>query len=56
MLNRSNKSERIIEMNNRFCIQLQNEIDEIQEKLGKLDANFAVKKKNFSTVSFINNQ
>ncbi|CAF3428145.1 unnamed protein product [Rotaria socialis] len=49
MLNRSNKSERIIELNSRFCIQLQNEIDEIQEKLVKLDANFAVKKKNFST-------
>ncbi|CAF1088574.1 unnamed protein product [Rotaria sordida] len=49
MLNRSNKSERIIEMNNRLCIQLQNEIDDLQEKLSKLDEEFLVKKKNFST-------
>ncbi|CAF4961095.1 unnamed protein product, partial [Rotaria sp. Silwood1] len=49
MLNRSNKSERIIEMNNRLCSQLQNEIDDLQEKLSKLDGEFLIKKKNFST-------
>lgn len=53
MLNRSNKSERIIETHNRLCIQLQNEIDALQEKLTQLDQDFAAKKKNFSTVSFI---
>lgn len=52
MLNRSNKSERIIDMNNRLCNQLQIEIDNIQEKLNKLDVEFNSKKKNFSTVSF----
>ena len=54
MLNRSNKSERIIEMNNQLCHQLQKEIDIIQEKLSKLDDEFKAKKKNFSTVSFLN--
>jgi hypothetical protein len=53
MLNRTNKSERIIEMNNQLSIQLQNEIDILQEKLSKLENQFKTKKKNFSTVSFL---
>jgi hypothetical protein len=51
MLNRTNRSERIIEKHNQLCLQLQNEIDILQEKLSKLDEDFKVKKKNFSTVS-----
>jgi len=54
MLNRTNKSERIIGMNNQLCLQLQNEIDILQEKLSKLDNQFKIKQKNFSIVSFLN--
>jgi hypothetical protein len=54
MLNRTNRSERIIEKHNQLCLQLQNEIDILQEKLSKLDEDFKVKKKNFSTVSLFN--
>jgi aspartate ammonia-lyase len=52
MLSRSNKSQRIIEMNTQLRIQLQNEIDALQEKLAKLDNQFKIKNKNFSIVSF----
>jgi len=54
MLNRSNKSERIIEMNDHLCLQLQNEIDILQEKLSKLNEEFKIRKNTFSTVSFFN--
>ncbi len=54
MLNRTNKSERIIERNNQLSHQLQTEIDILQEKLSKLEDEFKVKKKNFSTVSLLN--
>ena len=50
MLNRSNKSERIIEANKQLTLQLQNEIDLLQDKLAKLDELFKTKKKHFSTV------
>lgn len=53
MLNRSNKSERIIGMNNQLCNQLQSEIDILQEKLSKLDVEFKAKKSSFSTVGFL---
>lgn len=51
MLSRSNKSQRIIETNNQLSVQLQKEINILQEKLSKLDDQFKIKKKNFSTVS-----
>ena len=51
MLNRSNKSERIIQKNEQICVQLQTEINHLQEKLVKLDELFKMKKKNFSTVN-----
>lgn len=51
MLNRSNKSERIIQANEQMCRQLQTEIDHFQEKLSKLDELFKNKKKTFSTVN-----
>jgi type III secretion system FlhB-like substrate exporter len=53
MLNRTNKSERIIEMNKQLSVQLQNEIDILQDKLSKLDNQFKIKNKHFSTVSFL---
>ena len=53
MLNRSNKSERIIENNARLCSQLQQEIDVLHEKLTKLESDLVVKKKSFTTVSFL---
>jgi hypothetical protein len=56
MLNRSNKSERIIQMNHQLCLQLQNEIDILQEKLSKLNEEFKIRKNTFSTVSFFNDQ
>lgn len=50
MLNRSKKSERIIEMNEKLQEQLQNEIDHLQEKLNQLNQHFQTKKNHFSIV------
>ena len=52
MLNRSTKSERIIEMNEKLQEQLQNEIDHLQEKLNQLNQHFQTKKNHFSLVKF----
>jgi vacuolar-type H+-ATPase subunit I/STV1 len=51
MLNRTNKSERIIGMNKQLCLQLEKEIDIIKDKLTKLDEQFKIKKNTFSTVN-----
>ena len=51
MLNRTNKSKQLIEMNEQLCVELQNEIEHLQEKLAELDHELQIKKKNFSMVS-----
>jgi hypothetical protein len=51
MLNRTNKSNRIIERNKQLVVQLQTDIDICQEKLSKLEELFRTKKASFSIVS-----
>ncbi|CAF1139632.1 unnamed protein product [Adineta steineri] len=48
MLNRTNKSKQVIQMNEELCVELQNEIDILQEILSELDNELKIRKKNFS--------
>ncbi|UJR29306.1 hypothetical protein I4U23_010520 [Adineta vaga] len=48
MLQRTNKSKHLIDMNEQLCVELQNEIDHLQGKLAELDHELQLKKKNFS--------
>jgi hypothetical protein len=56
MLNLTNKSKDLIEINKQLCLQLQNEIEILQEKLAHLDKELQMKKKNFSLVSSFGNK
>jgi hypothetical protein len=53
MLNRTNKSNRLIERNKQLCIQLQIDIDIAQDKLSKLEEQFKIRKASFTTVSVL---
>ena len=51
VLDRSEKSEKIIRANERFASELGEELDRLKEKLNELNQEFQIKKNNFSKVN-----